>query len=210
MRTRLIFVRHGEAVHTIDAVVGGRQGCRGLTAVGHEQARTLAGRFSDELAADGSVAVYSSALRRAVETARPIAAALATDPVQDCGLCTWHVPSYADGMLTSRFQADHAVAGGGVFRAFEEGNESWAELVVRTGRAIMDIAHQHHGGTAVLVGHSETVESSFHALAAQPLHRAFDLEVAPASVTEWATDDNPTGWPPPRWTLCRFNDARRG
>jgi hypothetical protein len=52
------------------------------------------------------------------------------------------------------------------------------------------------------------VESSFHVLADQPLYRAFDLKVAPASVTEWATGDDPTGWPPARWTLHRFGDAR--
>jgi hypothetical protein len=33
----------------------------------------------------------------------------------------------------------------------------------------MDIAHAHRGATVVLVGHSETVNGSFHALAAQPL-----------------------------------------
>lgn len=119
--------------------------------------------------------MHTSTLRRAIETAQPIAAALATTPVPNCGLCTWHVPTYADGMPTSRFRSEHATAGGGVFRPFEEDNESWAELVVRAGRAIMEIADQHHGSTVVLVGHSETVESSFHALAAQPLHRAFDV-----------------------------------
>jgi broad specificity phosphatase PhoE len=112
-----------------------------------------------------------------------------------------------DGLPTTRVHADHTIAGGGVFRPFEEGNESWAELVVRASRAIMDIAHRHRGGTVVLVGHSETVECSFHALAAQPLYRAFDLNVPPASVTEWATHDDPTGWPPARWTLYRFGDA---
>jgi probable phosphoglycerate mutase len=111
--------------------------------VGHEQARRLAGWLAQELAGDGPVAVYSSVLRRAVETAEPIAAALDAELVQDCGLCTWHVPSYAEGMPTDGFQTDHAVAGGGVFRPFEEGNESWAELVVRASRAIMDIAHRH-------------------------------------------------------------------
>jgi probable phosphoglycerate mutase len=208
MRTRLIFVRHGESVHSVEAVVGGPNGCQGLTAFGHEQARGLAERLKEDLAAAGSVAVYSSALRRAAETAQSIAAALAVTSRQDCGLCTWHVPSYADGMPTNQFQTDHAIAGGGVFRPFEEGNESWAQLVVRTGRAITDIAHRHRGTTVVLVGHSETVECSFHALAAQPLYRAFDLKVESASITEWVTDGDPTGWPPPRWTLCRFNDAR--
>jgi len=159
VRTRLVFVRHGESVHSLDAVVGGRQGCRGLTVRGHEQARRLAERLADELAADGPVAVYSSVLPRAVETAQPIAVALAATVVQDCGLGTWHTPPYADGMPTTRFQTDHAIAGGGVFRPFEEGNESWAELVVRTGRAITDIAHRHRDSTVVLVGHSETAEA---------------------------------------------------
>jgi 2,3-bisphosphoglycerate-dependent phosphoglycerate mutase len=125
--------------------------------------------------------------------------------IAGCG--TWHLPSYADGIPTDEFQADHAVAGGGVFRPFEEGNESWAELVVRTSQAIMDIAHRHRGSTAVLLGHTETVSSAFHTLAAQPLYLAFDLKVAPASVTEWTADDDPTGWPPPRWTLWRFSSA---
>ncbi|KIR63105.1 histidine phosphatase family protein [Micromonospora harpali] len=207
MRTRLLFVRHGESVHKVEDVVGGPGGCRGLTDSGHQQARRLADRLRDELAVAGPVAVYSSVLRRTVETAWPIAEALGVSPVPDCGLCAWHTPPYADGLPTAQFQTEHAVEGGGVFRPFEEGNESWAELVVRVSRAIMDIAHRHWGGTAVLVGHTETVEASFHALAAQPLFRAFDMEVAPASITEWTTDGDPTGWPPPRWTLRRFSDV---
>ena len=99
------------------------------------------------------------------------------------------------------------ISGGGVFRPFEEGNESWAELVVRTGASVMNIVHRHRGGTAVLVAHGETVESSFHVLGGQALYRAFDLKVAPASITEWVTEEVPTGMPPARWTLCRFSDA---
>lgn len=167
----------------------------------------MADRLAGEPTAAGAAAVYSSVLRRAVETAQPIAAALGAGLVKDCRLCTWHSPAYADGLPAGRFQTDHAVAGGGVFRPFEQDNETWAELVVRTSKAIMDIAHAHHGATVVLVGHSETVNSSFHALGAQPLYRAFDLAVAPASITEWATEDDPTGWPPARWTLYRFSDA---
>jgi broad specificity phosphatase PhoE len=207
MGTRLLLVRHGESVHSVESVVGGARGCKGLTENGHEQARRLAERLAPELAG-APVAVYSSVLRRAVETARPIAAALDTTVTEDCGLCTWHSPPYADGMPVVDFQTAHAVPGGGVFRPFEHDNETWAQLVVRVSESIMDIAHRHSGGTAVLVGHTETVASSFHALAAQPLYRAFDLKVAPASVTEWTTDGDPTGWPPPRWTLHRFSDAR--
>ncbi|WP_433306853.1 histidine phosphatase family protein [Actinoplanes sp. CA-030573] len=207
MRTRLIFVRHGESVHGVEDVVGGVRGCRGLTGRGHEQANRVAARLAGEL--DDAAAVYSSTLRRAVETARPIAAALGVETVEDCGLCTWHTPDYADGMPKGEFLHAHAREGGGVFRPFQRGNETWAELVTRSGRSIMDIAHRHRGATAVLVGHSETVNASFHALAAQPLMRAFDLAVAPASITEWTTDDDPTGLPPARWTLHRFGEAPR-
>src|SRR5688572_24906693 len=97
MRTRLIFVRHGESVHTVERLIGGRAGCRGLTQRGHEQAARLAERLAGELTGAGAVHVYSSELRRAVETAAPVAAALGVAPVTDCGLCTWHYPAYADG-----------------------------------------------------------------------------------------------------------------
>jgi hypothetical protein len=86
--------------------------------------------------------------------------------------------------------AQHAVVGGGIFRPFERGNETWAELVVCCSRAIVDIATRHQGRTVVIVGHSETVEISFHALGLLPLYRSFDLRVAPASVTEWQTDQS--------------------
>lgn len=203
MRTRLIFVRHGESVHSVERLIGGRHGCRGLTDTGREQAERLARRLAEELA--GPVPVYSSTLPRAVQTAAPVAAALGVAPVTDCGLCTWHYPAYADGQPTSVLKAAE-LPGGGVHRPFQRENETWAELVVRTGRSIMDIAHRHAGETVILVGHSETVNSSFHVLGAQPLLRAFDTVVAPASITEWSTDDHPTSWPPaPRWTLHRFS-----
>jgi broad specificity phosphatase PhoE len=208
MRTRLVFVRHGESVHSVQGIVGGPRGCQGLTEVGREQARRLAARLAAELGAENGIPVYSSVLRRAVETAESIAAAFGTTAVEDCGLCTWHMPASADGLPFARYQAEHALAGGGVFRPFEEGNESWAEVVTRVGRAIVDIAHRHAGQTVVMVGHSETVEGSFHALAALPFYKTFDLDVAPASITEWSTDEPPTAWPPARWTLHRFNDAR--
>jgi probable phosphoglycerate mutase len=112
MRTRLVFVRHGESVHAVRGIVGGPRGCQGLTEVGREQARRLAARLTTELGGDGPIGVYSSVLRRAVETAAPVAAALGTTAVEDCGLCTWHIPAYADGLPG----AEHALEGGGVFR----------------------------------------------------------------------------------------------
>ncbi|GAB3835393.1 histidine phosphatase family protein [Dactylosporangium cerinum] len=204
MQTRLLFVRHGESVHTVEGFIGGPRACLGLTDRGHEQARAVARSLVAEPHSTRPVAVYSSTLRRATETATTIATALAVPHDQDCRLCTWHVPDYADGLPHAEFR-EHAITGGGVFRPFEQDNETWAELVTRGSRAILDIAERHEGSTVIIVGHAETVEMSFHALGLLPLYRSFDLAVAPASVTEWQTDQTPTAWPPPRWTLTRFN-----
>jgi probable phosphoglycerate mutase len=201
MPTRLLFVRHGDSWHKYDRVNGGPTGCRGLTPLGRSQAASVL----DRLAVHPS-ALYSSIIPRAVETAALIGSALGLESTQDCGLCTWHSPAYADGLPVDVYQERHGLPGGGVFRPFQEGNESWAELVVRTSRSIVDIADQHRDETVLIVGHAETVNASFHALGQLPLYREFDLDVGPASITEWSTSDDPTaGIPPARWTLHRFN-----
>jgi broad specificity phosphatase PhoE len=207
MQTRLILVRHGDSVHSAQDVIGGPHGCLGLTRRGHDQARALAAHLSARLSGAPGAVVYSSTLRRAIETAQPIAEALATEATADCDLCTWHTPAYADGMPKARFRTEHARADGGVFRPFQEGNETWAQLVARTGRAVLGIAARHRGGTVVLVGHSETVQSAFDVLGGQPLYRPFDLVVAPASLTEWSTGDDPAAFPPARWALHRFGET---
>ncbi|GAA3708329.1 hypothetical protein GCM10022224_087320 [Nonomuraea antimicrobica] len=125
----------------------------------------------------------------------------------DCGLCTWHTPPEADGLTHAEFFQRLDIEGGGIYRPFQQGNETWAEMVTRTSRTITDLAHRHRGETIILVGHAETVEISFNALGLLPVYRSFDLKVSPASITEWIIDQNRTQWPPPRWTLRRFNET---
>jgi probable phosphoglycerate mutase len=96
MDTRLLYVRHAEPVCGIEGVFGGPQGCRGLTEQGRDQATMLGKRFASELHDAGQVSVYSSTLRRAIETAAAISASLDVAPAQDCWLCTRHVPDWAD------------------------------------------------------------------------------------------------------------------
>jgi 2,3-bisphosphoglycerate-dependent phosphoglycerate mutase len=206
MASRLLFVRHAESVCGVTGVFGGQRGCQGLTGAGREQAESLARRLTAEVGTANDVVVYSSALRRATETAAPIAAAVGTSVREDCRLCTWHVPDYADGQPKAVIQAKHALSGGGTYRPFEEGSETWAELVARAGQAITEIGARHRDATVIVVGHTETTEVSFHALGLLPLYRGFDLAVGYGSVTEWTTTEDPAAWPPPRWTLVRFND----
>lgn len=207
VETRLILIRHGSSHHMADGVVGGPRGCRGLTAVGRQQAEGLARRLARDLR-EPPAAIYCSVLPRAVETAELLAPALGRpDIVQDCGLCTWHTPAHADGKLWSAFRQESGLAGGGVYRPFEQGNESWSELVGRTGRALEQIAARHARHTVVVVAHAETVTSSLIVFGSLPLSLGFDLRVAPTSITEWVTAGDPDAWPRPRWTLVRLNDS---
>ncbi|MCC7370751.1 MAG: histidine phosphatase family protein [Chloroflexi bacterium] len=204
--TRLILVRHGASHHKEDGIVGGPRGCRGLTEAGRDQAARLARRLLGELQHGPSV-IYCSVLPRAIETAEILGEVLVpVRIIQDCGLCTWHTPPDADGRPWTEYRREHSLPGGGVFRPFERGNESWSEMVGRTGRALEQIAARHWRETVVVVAHAETIPSSLIVFGGLPLAIGFDLSIAPTSITEWATEGNPAAWPRPRWTLMRLND----
>ena len=63
--TRIVLVRHGEAQSHVEGVVGGRQGCSGLSDLGRRQAEALRDRL-DRTGELGEVAaLYASTLPRA-------------------------------------------------------------------------------------------------------------------------------------------------
>src|SRR5947209_4092834 len=73
--TRLVLIRHGESVSTVERRIGGVRTCGGLSPLGRKQAEALALRLArtGEIQADLLVA---STMRRAIETAEIIAPAL--------------------------------------------------------------------------------------------------------------------------------------
>ena len=72
--TRIILVRHGESVVTVDRVLGGPRSCTGLSPLGRLQAAALRERLELTQAIVPDV-LYSSAYPRALETAQIIAPA---------------------------------------------------------------------------------------------------------------------------------------
>jgi broad specificity phosphatase PhoE len=98
-----VLVRHGESMAMVDSVVGGHEGCRGLSDLGRRQVEAL----RDRLAATGELradALYASVLPRAIETAEILAPALGgLDVRQDCDLCEQH-PGEGDGLTWAEFE----------------------------------------------------------------------------------------------------------
>jgi broad specificity phosphatase PhoE len=213
--TRLVLIRHGEAVCNVSGVCGGRTGCQGLTDRGRLQVEALRDRLlvTGELA--GTDVLYASLLPRAIETAELLAPALApagtdgagpTAPalVTDCGLCELH-PGEADGLnwdeFAERFGPLDWDADPG--QTIAPGGESWTGFVNRVDGVLDRIVADHPGQLVVAACHAGVIESSM--LAKIPVAGGLDgarlqLRTTHASLTTWAIEAG-------RWTLLGYNDA---
>jgi probable phosphoglycerate mutase len=206
--SRVVLVRHGEAVCNVSGIVGGELGCSGLTDLGRRQVSALAARLTATGELAGATALYASVLPRAVETAtilRPVIGDGTLQIEQDCSLCELH-PGEADGLgwqeVVDRFgvpewdsDPDLVIAPGG---------ESWSGFVARASGAVQALAERHPGEQVVAAVHAGVIESSVIAFLQLPpaASRRGWARIVHASLTEWE-------WVPTqsRWVLIRFNDA---
>jgi probable phosphoglycerate mutase len=213
--TRLVLVRHGEAVCNVTGVCGGPAGCEGLTELGRRQVEALRDRLLVTGELIGTDALYASVLPRAIETARLIAPALVgaggrsapgpvLEPVTECGLCELH-PGEADGLswaeFTERFGTlDWDVDPG---QPIAPGGESWTDFVNRVAESLDRIVADHGGHQVVVACHAGVVEASL--LSKVPVAGGLEgarlqLRTQHASMTTWEIDDG-------RWRLIGYNDA---
>ena len=213
--TRLVLIRHGESRSTVDRVVGGHEGCSGLTDRGVLQAKALYERLARTGELASASALLTSVLPRAIETAEIIAPALGDLSVdQHCELCEIH-PGEGDGLTWEEFGERYrpeGLASGNPYQPFAPEGESWAGFFVRVGEALLRAAADHAGQTVVVVCHGGVIEGAFATLGGLPLRRPFDVRVENTSLTEWSYHpaDGDLGNPGhrlARWQLDRFNDS---
>jgi probable phosphoglycerate mutase len=203
--TRIVLVRHGESACNVAGIVGGHEGCTGLTTTGVAQAELLRDRLIATGEFSQAQALYSSVLARAVETARIIAPAigdanLAVD--QDCAVCELH-PGEGDGLSWPRFaelygEPDWDTNPGA---PVAPGGESWVSFVERAAGALRSLAERHTGELVVVACHGGIVEAAM--LSFLPMSdrtRPLGLPTAYTSITEWELDAS-------RWRLLRYNDV---
>jgi probable phosphoglycerate mutase len=206
--TRLVLVRHGESRATVDEIVGGHEGCKGLSDRGRRQAEALRDRLgaTGELKADALVA---SVMPRAIETAEILAPALGDLPVrQECDVCEQH-PGEADGIPWSEYEARYRPDGWRFdpYAPEAPGAESVAEFNARVARALTQVAEDHRDQTVVVACHGGVVGASMVAFLGLPYQgRLLHGYVRNTSITEWVLEDDGPGHPPP-WRLVRYNDA---
>lgn len=209
--TRLVLIRHGEAVCNVSGVCGGRTGCTGLTERGIEQVEKLRDRLAVTGELAGTDVLYASVLPRAIQTAEILAPALALGNgpalsiIPECGLCELH-PGEADALTWAQFaerfgrldwdeNPDQVIAPGG--------GESWTGFVNRAADMLAVIAERHPGQLVVVACHAGVIEASLLGLfpvAGGRQGTRLQLRTQHASMTTWEIDDG-------RWRLRGYNDA---
>ena len=152
----LYLVRHGQTEYNRKGIVQGRRVDSALNGTGRRQAEALAARF-----ADASLdALYTSAMRRARQTARPVAArhpGLSVHPDEDLEEMSWgrfegEPPTNDVRDALDDIKTDWR--NGRLGRAARGGGESALDVQERALRAMRRIfAEQHAGGTVLVVAH---------------------------------------------------------
>lgn len=206
--TRLVLIRHGEAQSYVDGVIGGHQGCTGLSDRGRRQAAALHDRLArtDELA--DVTTVYTSTLPRAIETAELVVPALGDHHRADpsCELCELHVDAELDGRPFREFEETYEwPPTSNPYEPWAKGAEPWAEFVLRIGRELDRLTRRHAGETIAVVCHGGVIGAALTVFAELPLRQPFRLHIDNTSITEWRLQPDLRGVE--RWTLARFNDA---
>lgn len=172
--TRLLLCRHAEA----DASVRGRI-CGsldpGLSAMGHRQAAALAAAFEPvELGA-----VYASTRRRALDTARTVAARHGLEVVA--------LPELGEldfGVLEGLTYDEAARRYPDTYRAWMEeparvrfpGGESYGDVRERTNRALGQILRRHRAETVAVVTHGGVVRAAMAGFLGLAVDAAFRLD----------------------------------
>jgi broad specificity phosphatase PhoE len=187
----LLLIRHG---HTPDNTPGAGARLLGWTDAplgdtGREQVHLLCARMLAER--EVPAALYTSPLRRALDTARLLGDALDVRPRLRAGLREIHCGAL-DGLPVERVRREHAV----LWRrnqAQEDdsfrwpGGESYAEFRARCLAAVGRIAAAHPGGRVAVVTHAGVITQVLGALHGIPAARwgAFRAGNASLTVVRW-------------------------
>jgi probable phosphoglycerate mutase len=209
--TRIVMVRHGESVAQERRIVGGHEGCQGLSQRGRAQVEALRDRLAATGELDGDVVLYTSLMPRAFETAAILAPALGDPEIsQDCDLCEHH-PGEGDGLPWEEFDERYPRGPDGWHPDFRRapGSETWNEMAARVAGAIDRLVERHAGQTVVVASHGGViVQSMLHFLAVDLSTTGQRAWFSPenASITEWRWGSNPYTYDSLEWELVRFND----
>lgn len=178
MPTTIHLVRHGD-YGFIDHALGGRAP-HALSERGRAQAEALATRF----AACALAAVVTSPVRRAVETAAPIAARSGLALERDAAFNEIDFGAW-EGARFAALQDDSAWLAWNTFRSVAPApGEAMLAVQARVSAGLWRWHQRHPDAAIVLVSHADVIKAALCHMLGMPLDLMQRLEIAPASTSE--------------------------
>jgi broad specificity phosphatase PhoE len=184
----VVGVRHGEVHNPTGVIYAGLEGY-GLSELGSSQAAATAEAFRDA----GVVALYSSPLDRAMQTAGAISDVTGLEIRPDDRLYEWkHWQQWA-GMTWDELRTKGREA----FEAYQRdpgsvtSGESLAALGDRMDSWLADVRRDHAGGVVVGVSHLEPLRAILLRLLGRPMSDLFQLNVGLGSAVRLAPIPDP-------------------
>ncbi len=205
--TRILAIRHGETLWNVDTRIQGH-----LNIDLNETGRWQADRVGHALASEPIQAIYSSDLRRALETAK----AIATAPAR----LTTHTPTplqvtphlqlrerhfgYLQGKTWAEIETEHPEECK-LWRTRDPywapaGGESLSDLRERIQRCVNELASQHMGEQIVLVAHGGVMDALYRLATGQDIQAPRTWHLGNAAI-------NRLLWTPQGLSLVGWGDV---
>jgi len=174
-------VRHGESTWNREHRIQGQ-----LDPPLSEHGRAQAALLARRLASSKAEAIYASDLKRALETAAPVAAAtgLEVQPLaelREIFLGDWEGLHTAE--LAERFPEVWASWTSEPNWDLVPGGEGAAEFETRVGAVLDGIIERHPHGEAIVVTHGGVVQIALHRIVGKPSRGLFPFRISNASIT---------------------------
>lgn len=177
--TTFLLIRHG-MTDAVGRRLTGRQPGVFLNQQGRQQVAELAERLRGLKA----VAIYSSPLERAVETATPVATALGLDIQQSERLLEVDFGDWEGSTLSELAGAPGWDAFNRMRSHFRSPNgEHMLDIQRRMVSQMEELRELHKGGVVLLVSHGDVIRVTLAHYLGMPLDLFLRLEVSPASVS---------------------------
>jgi probable phosphoglycerate mutase len=206
--TELVLARHGEANNNATGIVGGEQGCTGLTARGLQQVERLAARLAAEHAVRPFSAVYGTPRRRVRDTIQIISAAL---PVPVTIVDDLRGPDHGDADGRPWHEVKTVFGGPPQHnpdQPYAAGSETWNQYLNRATSTLQRILDRHAGQRVLVAAHGETIEAAHVLLFELPpaVRLGLGFVTDHACITRWQHHVNRFGRHV--WMLAAHNDTR--
>ena len=202
--TRIIYVRHGESIVTVERVIGGHRTCSGLSPLGIRQAERLRDRWATTPEFTPDVLI-SSHFPRARQTAEIVAQAFGSPEIEtDEGFGEHDPGPECDGMSFDEFVAKYGSnrwEDSDPFGVTFPGGETLAAFQFRVGSAVRRTIERYEDKTIVVACHGGVIDAVLRqALKAAPTG-GFWINTLNTSITELVRQNAST------WSLRRYGDT---